>query len=128
NEVYHFGAGGYTRAVRTTDTSGKLRLTREGSTFSGYYWDHATGDWVLLGSRVAPTYDFQLRIGAWGHDSSWRDQEVLIGFDNTRITADAFIHGRTSRVPEGNSTGTLLGFAVVVLVSVSSHNVCERAR
>lgn len=120
NEAYVFGSGGVTSVIPTGDTSGKLRLTRTGTTFSGYFWDSSLG-WVLLGSGVTPIEEFQLRIGAWSDDNFWNEQDVIVAFSSIRITAEDVIWGNSVAVPEVSSTLLLFGLALSALVWVHRH-------
>lgn len=40
--------GAVNTQVATTDTSGRLRMTRDGQNVKGYYWNHTSSDWVLI--------------------------------------------------------------------------------
>jgi hypothetical protein len=67
---YHSGAHRYYRqywngtawtdysSVFTTDTSGKLRITRSGNTFTGYYWNGTS--WVSVGGGLSKTLSHKL--------------------------------------------------------------------
>lgn len=52
--VYNNGAGGTYVQVATTDTSGKLRITRSGSNVSSFYWTGSA--WAQIGATVSMTH------------------------------------------------------------------------
>ena len=64
-----------TATSATSDTSGKLRITRSGSVLQTYYWDDGGSAWVQLGTdhdlgRVDPMFPQFWVIGAGGTDLS----------------------------------------------------------
>jgi hypothetical protein len=82
SELYVFFAG-TTAVVPTSDTAGKLRLVRTGSTLSGFFFNGTS--WVLVGSAVTstgPTH-FNLDLGT-GNPSA---PGVSIAFDNFQVNA-----------------------------------------
>jgi hypothetical protein len=73
--------------IPTTDTSGKLRMTRKGNTFEGFYWQN--NDWKSIGSFTDSTYGREIGINIsanTGTPSSFSGQMVKVAFDNLRIT------------------------------------------
>ena len=69
----------------TTDTTGYLKLTRQGSVLTGYYYDAATQEWVMVGSSPTSMREASFYIGAWSHDAYFGDKPVKIAFDNVSI-------------------------------------------
>lgn len=77
-------------SVATTDMAGKLRVTRVGSTFSGYYDD--AGMWTFVGSASGSTSDGQtISLQAWSHDPFFGDAFTRIAFDNIIINSGSFV-------------------------------------
>lgn len=74
-------------SISTSDTQGKLRFTRTGSTYSGYFWSDSSSSWVLLGSGLGPSGAVNLAVGAWSHDSVFQDKSIKVAFDNFEVTA-----------------------------------------
>lgn len=91
--------------VPTTDTSGSLRLTRSGTTFSAYYW--GSGAWQLIDSTSAGnvTKDSIIGLGLYGNGTP-----ASVAFDNFSITAGSL----QSFVPEPSSC-LLMAIGVAVL-------------
>jgi hypothetical protein len=87
-ESYVFGAGGLVFQT-TTDMSGKFRLVRDGSSFSGYAWNNDAGTWTMIGSGTVTTADLQLSIGTWSEFALGHSVEVA--FDNPIISADSIV-------------------------------------
>ncbi|MEZ4653761.1 MAG: hypothetical protein R3E12_09260 [Candidatus Eisenbacteria bacterium] len=69
--------------VATSDLSGTLKLTRSGTTLTGYYL--SLGSWVAISSAVVTTADMSMHISAWSHDRFFTDQEVKVAFDNFTV-------------------------------------------
>lgn len=75
----------------TTGASGTLRLTRQGSTWAGYYLDGET--WVPLGSGPGPTSDIQFSPGV-GNISSvlpFGGNPTTVDFDRFQVSADSIV-------------------------------------
>jgi hypothetical protein len=72
----------------TTDTSGTLRLTRVGSTYTSYYWN-GTGWNEMQSTAVDPTVEVGLHLTAWTHSSFFIKEEVTIAFDNFTVNEGA---------------------------------------
>lgn len=69
----------------TTDTKGYLKLTRQGGILTGYYYDAATQQWVMVGSSPTSIADASFYIGAWSHDAYFGDKPVKVAFDDVAI-------------------------------------------
>ena len=78
-----FGPGGIHGIVDTTDQSGKLRILRNGSNVSGYYW--SSDKWSLIHQREVSTDDIEIILAAWSHNWTFADKRVSIAFDNLVI-------------------------------------------
>jgi PKD repeat protein len=79
-EVYATDFGGPLQIIPTGDNTGKLRLVRQGSAFTGYYYNG--GMWIPVGTGPAPTSDGSYGIASWSHDNIFSDSEVKLAFDN----------------------------------------------
>jgi len=89
-EVYVFFAGAdIVQEVDTSDTAGRLRVTREGSTVTGYY---RTGtSWERLSSiDLGTQQDFRFSILLYSHDSVFADMPVSAAFDNAIVVKGSF--------------------------------------
>lgn len=64
----------------TNHTSGKLRLTRIGSSTTGYYWNQ--GEWIALHSSSTSTGNGSVQLSIRGHYST---PGVLVAFDNFMV-------------------------------------------
>lgn len=73
-------------ATNTTDSTGRLRLTRTGDSLAGYFY--SSGSWVLLHSHADPQYAAAatISLSMWGHDSTPGVEAV---WENFSVTADA---------------------------------------
>jgi hypothetical protein len=71
----------------TTDYAGRMRLTRSGSTITGYY-GFGTG-WRVLSSRTVAgeVAEVPLTLTAWTHESAFAGQEVVFAFDDLVVNA-----------------------------------------
>jgi len=72
--------GGAVTLTPTNDTSGALRLMRQGSTVTGSYDDG--GSWVDIETTAGNTDPVSLRLQSWSHDDLFADQVVDVAFDN----------------------------------------------
>jgi hypothetical protein len=89
-EVYltHFENGVASR-VTTTDTSGRLRLTRTGGKLAAYVYD--SGRWRRIRiESVSPRTPLHVHLAAWSHDRRFSRQQV-------RVTLDRFYLRRGER-------------------------------
>jgi hypothetical protein len=83
-EVYATDFNGSIATTPTSDQSGKLRLTRIGTTLSAYYF--AGGEWQLLGNGAVTSADLRFGIGFGSNDTYFNDQAVKVAFDNVNVT------------------------------------------
>lgn len=67
----HF-LGGIT-SKPTTDTQGSLRLVREGSILTGYFWSISSQGWEEIASGSAPAGSVHLALSVWSDDRFFRD-------------------------------------------------------
>ena len=66
--------------VATTDESGRLRVVRVGSSWTGYY--DVGGGWVEIGTVLGPTDPIRPEIRLWCHPESFGGEDVSVAFDN----------------------------------------------
>jgi hypothetical protein len=80
--VTHFSDGvqGFTP---TSDSSGKLRLVRSGTTVTGYRF---SGGWIAIDSGPISTADVGFTLSSFSGDPAFTDQAVVIAFDNFVLT------------------------------------------
>ena len=103
--------------VPSSDTSGRLRMTRSGSTYSGYFWDGAA--WQLIHSSPnQPTGDWYIILNSRNDDGS-----SAVAFDNFYLQADRL----TSAIPEPGSFA-LAGIALGVICTIGRHRHLARNR
>lgn len=76
----------------TDNTSGKLRLTRVGSTLTGYFWDATAAEWVPFASGTTTEEDVRLGLSAWSHDEVFADQDVRVAFDNFQVNQGQIVN------------------------------------
>jgi len=85
NENYQMRAiGGVVAEVTRTDFSGKIRLTRIGTTVQGYYWDGA--NFILIGTSPTTTDDTRFLID-FTSPTLTSPAGVAIAFDNFKLNA-----------------------------------------
>lgn len=89
NDAYvaHFSVvGDGVNPVSTADSSGTLRVTREGSTISGYF--KSGQGWTLIHSLTSPSFanDTMLSLTSW---NGYASVPTRIAFDNVRLHAPA---------------------------------------
>jgi hypothetical protein len=83
NENYQMRAiGGVVAEVTRTDFSGKIRLTRTGSTVQGYYWNGA--NFILIGTSPTTTDDTRFLID-FASPTLTSPAGVAIAFDNFKV-------------------------------------------
>jgi hypothetical protein len=70
--------------VETADTSGTVKLSRVGTTMSGYY-QGPSGEWVKIASAGVSTDPMAYAIGAWS-DASFGERQVTADIDGLNIT------------------------------------------
>jgi hypothetical protein len=91
---------------QTTDTSGKLRLTRKGDIATGYYYKN--GEWISLGSRQTPLHDYSVSFGynsnGYGYDLV--SSPLSIALDSFIINEGQIVF---NPVPEPSSILALIG-------------------
>lgn len=86
-ESYTFVAGGSANQTPTSDSTGSLRLTRAGSTLSGYY--RAGSSWVPVGSGPVPTGNTGINLDLGTNDPN--APAVKAAFDNFVVTQGAVV-------------------------------------
>ncbi|MFH1313221.1 MAG: hypothetical protein ABIJ00_08335 [Candidatus Eisenbacteria bacterium] len=88
-DAYKFYANGTNSCtsewIQTSDSSGKFRLSRSGSTFRAYYWSGTS--WILGLSETVPTASVRiwLTTGTGSNENSGHS----VGFDNLRVNSCA---------------------------------------
>jgi pimeloyl-ACP methyl ester carboxylesterase len=87
NYVTDFGSVGQTVSgfLSATNTTGKLRLTRTGNTYAGYFWNASS--WTLISSYSgASTGDISnFRLQLWGQGNTWNFKDVEVVFRNFSV-------------------------------------------
>jgi DNA-binding SARP family transcriptional activator len=81
--IYTSNISGHMVSVQTAETSGALRVARDGPTMSTYY--RYRGSWVRLDSRRLRGR-LRLMIGVYANGSDFGHQPVVVAFDNFRAT------------------------------------------
>lgn len=76
--------GGVISDVPVSDTSGKLRLVRTGSTITGYYWN--SSEFVLLASSPTTTVDTGFLLD-FSNPLTTAPAGVKIAFDNFKVNS-----------------------------------------
>lgn len=82
-EAYLADLSGSVQGLTTTsDTSGILRLARTGNTITAY--SGISGSATIASGSITSN-DLIFIVSSWGHDSSFSDKDVKVGFDNVVI-------------------------------------------
>jgi hypothetical protein len=55
----------YSNVVGTSDTTGKSRIVRSGSTWTGSYYDYDDVTWYTVGSHTISTAPVEIRLANW---------------------------------------------------------------
>jgi DNA-binding beta-propeller fold protein YncE len=118
NENYQMRAiGGVVAEVTTTDSSGKIRLTRTGSTVQGYYWDGA--NFTLMGTSPTTTDDTRFLID-FTSPTLTSPAGVAIAFDNFKVNVGSISCPRLLFTADGgNDTVCRVSSGTVNCVNVS---------
>jgi hypothetical protein len=75
--------------IATTDTVGKLRVTRDAdSILTSYYWSAAANDWVVLNTRPIPADDAHVTLLLWGVVP---EPGMSVAFDNFQVNSGEVI-------------------------------------
>lgn len=100
NGIFIEGSG-----VEKTDTIGKLRLSREGTTVNAYYFNNATNEWILLKSyNDFPTDDVTIQLkGYTGYNTTlfrgeFDDVEIVRGTPTQGIVTGKVVDGSDNPV------------------------------
>lgn len=99
---YEAWLNGYDIKTPTSDSSGKLRLTRTGHTIAASYW--TSGGWQLLASQTDPKFGQNCGIQFYAYAHNFQGKQVQVAFDNLQMTAARF--GTFDRT--GNPTAAIL--------------------
>lgn len=116
--TYWTGATWNTGSPTTTDLEGKLRLTRQGSTMTGWYWDSDAGDWQIA-PQTPPAYSdpFNFSVSIWSGYSGTQIGNI-IEFDNFYMSipdADAIKMGLVTPEPASMLLFGLGGLAMAMM-------------
>ena len=84
DNVYASYLSGHVTAAGTQDTTGRLRLTRVGTTISSYYLRDQT--WVQIASTTGPATPLTLVIGAWTDWYMFDHHDVRVNLKNLSTT------------------------------------------
>ena len=77
--------GAYGGFTTTTNSSGKLRITRTGGTYRTYYQAGGTSNWVQTQEGAAGTADATISVMAFTGQPAFTQQKVTARFDNVQI-------------------------------------------
>jgi hypothetical protein len=84
DNTYSTTLSGHLFAVDTTDKNGRLRLTRAGTTVSGYYLTN--GNWVSIASAPAAAGAPAYTIQAWAETGNFGGHDVRVNLKNLKTT------------------------------------------
>jgi hypothetical protein len=98
-QVYEAYLNGTDVKIGNSDTSGKLRLSRTGTTIQAYYW--STGGWQLITSRTDPSFGADCSFGMYALSHNFQGKTAQVAFDNLQI-------GYTGIVSETNFNPAIL--------------------
>jgi hypothetical protein len=85
-EIYYLSINGHVTQIPTTDTTGKLRMKREGNKIEGFYWHNNA--WQSIASYTDSTYGMDLGVNISAHSSTpshFSGQKVRVALDNLLI-------------------------------------------
>ena len=87
---YSVNFGFVITVVPTTDLTGKFRITRVGSTFTGFYY--SGGVWVSAGSGSAVLPNLMaMYLSSWSHDGYFGGQAAKVAFDNLILNSGTLV-------------------------------------
>ncbi|MCL4830791.1 MAG: hypothetical protein KJZ86_00070 [Caldilineaceae bacterium] len=91
NQSYATDFGGVNIMVPTIHTNGKLRLTRQVGSLSGYYFD--SDSWVHLTTSdvIAGVGDVYFMLWVWSHDQYFGNQLTRVAFDNIILNSGELV-------------------------------------
>jgi len=98
-QIYTGYLNGTSVNIGTSDTSGKLRLTRTGLTMQTFYW--APGGWQLLASRTDPLFGATCGIFMYALSHNFQGKTVQVAFDNIQVTYNKIRPFGTRNPPTG---------------------------
>jgi hypothetical protein len=84
DNLYESYLSGHVTGVQTNDTTGRLRLTRAGTTITSSYLHDQS--WVQIASTTGPSTALTYKIGAWTDGSSFGGHEVKVNLNNFSAT------------------------------------------
>lgn len=82
-QVYEGNLNGTDVQIGTSDTSGKLRLTRTGNTMQAFYW--APSGWQLIISRTDQLLGANCQISMYAGSHNFQGKTAQVAFDNIQI-------------------------------------------
>jgi hypothetical protein len=109
SEGYQMRAvNGVAADIASSDTTGKLRLVRVGSTISGYYWDGT--QFVLLASSPTTTDDTGITLD-FSSPNTTSPANVSIAFDNFLVNTGtaAIVSQVTQTITFGSLSNVMIG-------------------
>ena len=106
-QVYQFhwrndGPGGSVSSISTSDTAGKFRVAREGSTLSGYFWEN--GAWRKVGSLTDGWTADVIAIDQRLVTTNGANYDLTASFDNFKI-----VEGELVSDSSGSNAGVIAG-------------------
>jgi len=100
--------------VTTADSSGSLRLTRNGTQYRAYYLGADESTWIHLGTGQSTGDAIQIGITVWSDSSLWEGWPVTVGLDDFYGTYDRIT--QISAVPESDDMALVFGGLVALMI------------
>jgi hypothetical protein len=106
-EQYYFnwavdGVTGNSGTISTTDTSGKFKIERTGTTATGYYWNGSS--WVAAGQKTGIWTDDVNRISMSPRSQSGATNDLTLNYDNFTV-----VNGEPVADAKGSNPGKIYG-------------------
>jgi hypothetical protein len=88
----------------TTDSAGYLRITRTGSSATGYYSNGS--QWIQIHTGPVTTSDIGFGFAAWSHDYIFSQQTEEVAFDNFTLNSGSLLCPTITLNPTSGPVGT----------------------
>ncbi len=106
----------YVSSTAATGTSGRVRLTRVGSNWSGYYW--GSGQWWLLTTFTGATKDVWITFEFYGEATA-----ASVALDNISISAERLVEPQVLTFAQFADGGGIISEVLLSNVSQSHEMV-----